>query len=197
MRVSPGDIRSGLFDVGYRIPPSRPPIVSTHSQVSKAVRVFHQEGSAAARAYLENTFATSTWTGGGNATKARIAKQSVHNYIRRASTDPRTVALGDTRATVTIAGHQVAAGCDVVLLDDGGYEGRVCIWAVQSRAMTIDELALLACPIVLALGNELGDDLVLGVDVWSLRADTTQRVTADRARAALPNLNTLIRRIAN
>lgn len=195
MRVSPGDLRSGLVNPTYRIPATRPPTPTPHSVITKALRLFHTEELPAANAYLDDAFAKPYWRTGGNATKARISRTSFDNYCARAAIDPRPVALGDTRASITVAGHQVAAGCDIVVLDNGGYQGRLCLWAVQPRPLTRQELALLACPIVQALGNELDDELIIGLDIWALRANTTYPISADLARGQTANLNALVQRL--
>ena len=76
-----------------------------------------------------------------------------------------------------------------------GYEGRLLLWAIRQRPRTPNELALLACPIVLALDEVLGGDQVIGLDIWALRADTTHQVSAAAARGQITNLNTLVRRL--
>jgi hypothetical protein len=195
MRVSPGDLRSGLTDAAFVIPTQRPTIVSTYSVTTKAVRVFHTEGSIAAEEYLTQAFAGSAWRSGANATKARVARNSFANYRRRAAADPRPAALGDPRASIQVAGHTVGAGCDVVTLDPGGHTGRLCIWSIIPRALTQDELSLLACPVVIALGNELGDETISGLEIWMLRTDEVARVDAGEALAQLTVLNTLVRRL--
>lgn len=196
MRVSPGDLRSGLIDSGYAIPSERPRMVGTHSQTTRAVRVFHTDGEAASVAYIDDTFSGPSWASGANATKARIAKQSFSNYRDRANADPRPAAVGEPRATIEVAGHTIAAGCDVVLLEPaGGHTGRLCLWSVIPRPFTTDELELLACPVVLALGNELGQDAVAGLEFYMLRDNVTALVAAERALARIPELNTLVRRL--
>lgn len=196
MRVSPGDIRSGLVNPGYVIPSQRPTIVSTYSVTTKAVRVFHGQGEDAAVDYIEQAFTGQSWRSGGNATKAQIAKRSFNNYRRRADADPRPVALGDSRASIIVAGNEVGAGCDVVTFEpQGGHAGRLCIWSVLSRPFERDELALLACPVVLALGAEFGEDAVQGLEVWMLRDDQVAVVSADDALGQIPTLNTLVRRL--
>lgn len=195
MRVSPGDLRQGLTDPKYAIPRSKSPIVSPHSILTKAVKVLHQEGVAEADAYITTALNTPGWKTSRTRTKAQNALASFHNYKGMAAEDTRPVAIGDSHSSVIIAGHNVAAACNVVVLDDAGVEGRVCIWSVVERPFTDAEMALLTCPIVLALGDELGADRVLGVDFWFLRANAQTFVDSEKALAALPELNTIVRRL--
>jgi hypothetical protein len=126
-----------------------------------------------------------------------VVTRQQERYAVRALADPRPTTLGDARLTVDVGAHRVAAGCDVVLLDNEGYEGRVCVWAIQERALTQDDLGILAYPMVTTLGNELCDDRVVAIEFWFLRADKVERVSAERARAKAADFNTLVYRLTS
>lgn len=195
MRVSPGDLRQGIIDPTFAIPKDKPTVATPHSILTKAVRVFHEEGVEAADRYVIGAFEKPTWKSPRTRTKARNAIASFENYKTMAMGDPRPVAIGDQRATVHVAGHQVSAGYNVVVLDDAGVAGRYCVWSIIERPFANHELALLTCPIVLALGEELGEERVLGVDFWFLRTNTRAHVSAEAAVGALPDLNRIVRRL--
>lgn len=197
MRVSPSDIRSGIADTDYRVPASRTPIPTPHSVITRAVRLLHTagHGETAAVEYLDERLSTDFWRKDGNATKARNARASFDNYRRRALADARVAVPGDHNATVAVGPHVVAAGCDVVLVGDRGYDGRLCLWGIQERPLSEAELALLACPIVLALDNELGEDRIGGLEIWFLRSDVATYIPAEHARARIADFETLVGRI--
>ncbi|KZE98928.1 MULTISPECIES: hypothetical protein [unclassified Rhodococcus (in: high G+C Gram-positive bacteria)] len=169
--------------------------MTTHSIATKAVKVFHADGEAAADAYLRSSFSQGNWRTGSLATKARNTVSAFANYKAMARGDNRPTVVGDSRASVAVGAHSVAAACNIVLIGSTGMSGRLCLWGVQKRKFSIDELGLIACPTVLALDEEFGPDRVVDLEIWMLRSGDAVQVSAQNARLHLPEFIDLIDRL--
>jgi hypothetical protein len=159
-----------------------------------AVRRFHSVGAEAARDYLTRSFAGSAYWGAGGRQQARAWAEAIvssfDTYIRLASEDNRAAFREGVAADVEVGRHSVGIAVDVILLDPGGYVARHVLWDVPE--LTQDNAELLSAPICSALQGELGEDRVVGAEVWHLRSATRWFVDANTAVARLPEVATIV-----
>jgi hypothetical protein len=86
--------------------------------------------------------------------------------------------------------HIVGVVVDVILLDPAGYVARHVLW--DRPELTQENAELLAAPICSALLGELGEDRVVGVEVWHLRSGTQRFVDMNTAMARLPEVGAIV-----
>jgi hypothetical protein len=180
----------GLFKNAARNPSARardtgdgfPTPMST---ANAAVRLHHQRGVAAAHIYLNGSFDRSGYWGPSGPPQARSwannIRECFQTYQEMAGEDRRPTLGMPIKTDIQFGANSVGITVDVVLMDSEGYVGRYPLWDVPS--LTRDDAELLACPIALGMGQELGRDRIVGVDLWHLRDAETIFVPAASAIA--------------
>jgi hypothetical protein len=115
---------------------------------------------------------------------------SFDTYIELASSDDRPVLVGGVASDVQVGINSIGVSVDIVILDPGGYCARHVLWDVPP--LTLDDAQLQSAPIVAALQSELGEDRVVGVEVWHLRSGDTLFVASGDAVARLPEVEVIV-----
>lgn len=176
MRVTFGTFRSAARNPGLRASEmaGRPTFPTPAAIASASIVRYHREGRSAAWRRLNQAFQRSDYWGPNGNAQARGWADSIRNcfntYADRADQDHRQVFWTRFRRDVRFASHELSAAADIVLLDDVGYTGRLVLW--DTPELTRDLAELMACPIVIALGDGLGANRISGVEVWHLRSGT-------------------------
>jgi hypothetical protein len=197
MRVSPSDLRNAISDPSWRPPPTKTGLQDPHSILTKGVKLFHTESPGVALSYVRRTLTSAKWQTSRMKTKSSNAIQAFENYCSRASTDPRPATIVDSAPAITLDEVTVAAPCNVVLMaDDGGYVGRLCIWGLAASDMTAAQVELMCVPTVMYLHRELPDDIVHGVDVWFLRTGRSLHASETSVLGRRGELRQILRRLA-
>jgi len=191
MRVTFGQYRSGIKDptsVTAGFPAHDFP--SPWAIAAKSVRTFHVEGETQARQGLERGF-SGYWSSTAQARGwAAAIKQCFENYARMSAPDVRSVFTVGFKGVLDIGNDQLSLYVDVLLLNATGYVGRVVLW--DDFSYTRSHASLLATPVAAALGNELGEERIAGVEIWHLRTGTQHWIAADEALARRAEMNNLI-----
>jgi hypothetical protein len=86
---------------------------------------------------------------------------------------------------------ELAVYIDVVLLDPAGYVPRLVLW--DTNELTRNLAVQYAASAWSVLEDELGEDRVAHVEVWSLRAPTQLVVTPAEARSAMTDVARTVR----
>jgi hypothetical protein len=100
-------------------------------------------------------------------------------------------ALGSTiTSDVPIDGNSIGVIIDVILLDPHGYVGRYVLW--DKPPISTPEAELTAAPVVLAMQEELGENRVVGVEVWHLRSRSAFFVSREQAIQRLEEVAAIV-----
>lgn len=197
-RVTFGMYRKGVREPGTTLssagaafqPPTPMPTATA------AIVRHHREGPARAAARMDRSYRNSPYWGqrgtpqGGWATAMRACYQT---YVQLAANDPRPAFATGLNRDLTVAPDELGVYIDVVLLDPRGYVPRLVLW--DSNELTVDLAVRYAAPAWAVLEEELGEDRVPAVEVWSLRAPTQHTVTPAQAQAALPDVARIVHRL--
>lgn len=183
-RVTLGGFKASLKDPARRAGAHADPPPSPMTMANTAVRRFHRDGEFAARQYLTRTIQRSPYWGPAGPANARTWAASIldyfDNYVAMATSDSRRWLPMTVSSETRFGPHTVGVRLDVVLLDGQGYVARIPLW--EKDPLHADVMTTLACPILMAVGDELGMAKAVGVDFWHLR---TRAPTHVPARAAL------------
>jgi hypothetical protein len=162
---------------------SAPPTPMT--MANTAVRTFHRDGEFAARQYLTRTIQRSPYWGPTGPTNAHSWANSIldyfDTYITLATADTRRWLPMTVSSDPQFGAHTVGVRLDVVLLDGQGYVARIPLW--EKGPLDAHVMETLACPILAAVGDELGAAKAVGVDFWHLRTSAATHVPARTALA--------------
>lgn len=191
----------GLFKNAARNPSARASdagdgIPTPMPIANAAVRLHHQRGATAAHTYLNGAFDRSGYWGPSGPPQSRGWANNIREcfqaYQELAGQDPRPTLGLPIKIDVQFGANAVRITVDVVLIDAGGYVGRYPLWDVPP--LTQDDAELLSCPIVLGMGQELGLDRIVGVEVWHLRDRETALVPAVGALARARDVEEILAR---
>lgn len=182
-RVTLGSFKASLKDPARRASVGTDPPPTPITMVNTAVRRFHRDGEFAARQYLTHTIQRSPhWGPNGPASAwgwANAMLDYFDNYINMALADSRRWLPMTVSSDPDFRRHTVGVRLDVVLLDGQGYVARIPSW--EKDPLELSLMAILACPIVQAVGDELGSMKAVGVDFWHLRTTAATHVPARTA----------------
>lgn len=198
MRVSAYDLRQAVLDPKYRPPaPGTPraPMISTAGSLRKAIRTFHDDGEAAARAALRDSLSNYFARPGRPQTQAALARQALDTYIRLSAEDDRDAFLPHGRVDAPVGADSVAGDVDAVLLDPAGYVGRLLLFGPIPQPLSDPQLEMLAYAPVTALVAEFDGERVQGIDVWEVRLERIVNVPARNALRRDADVRRLIDRI--
>jgi hypothetical protein len=155
--------------------------VSTSSIRQKAVRVFHRQGTVAARAALEQGLGGYFSQPGGPSTQAANTRVAFERYLGLASGDPRPMALLDVTTDVALGTNQVGVRIDVVLFETRGYSGRLLLWDTEPLNRSLAEV--FAAPCAVGIDAVLGAGTCQTIEVWQLRHGVEFQVLRSAALA--------------
>ena len=196
MRLSAYDVRQAVIDPNYRLPPpgARRAGPSTTSSLRKAVRAYHERGADEARASLRHSLSNYFARPGAPSTQAANARQALETYFRIAAADPRPAFVPRVRVDTELGGDTFGADVDVILLDPGGYVGRLLLFGPLPE-LTMAQLEVLAYGPTTGLIEEFDDATVVGVDVWETRRNLVTHVPAAVAIARRADVRRILDRL--
>lgn len=161
----------------------------------RAVRVFHDQGAAAAIGYASGS-KLAEWANHTNPSMASNAQNTLNGiveYTKAAAADQRSVIDLDQRTVVNLASGPVEVSIDVVLDDAGDVAGRVVMW--DGPDFHPDDAPLIAAVYSQALQQLYRERTVTSIGLWQGRRQTridvpfrdaqAQLTRADRIRADL------------
>lgn len=195
-RVTLAEMKGAARDPTKRraAPGQDPGFPTPMPSASSAVRRLHREGPARATVVLNQSFDRSGHWGPNGPPQAKgwanAIRESFDTYVELSGHDDRPVLSHSINRNVEVGNHEVGVKLDVVLLDDEGYVGRYLLWDIPLP--TLDEAALLAAPIVVAMQAELGADRVAGVEIWHLRNRAEFFISAADALAQLREVERIV-----
>jgi hypothetical protein len=183
MRITLYHLRQGLLDSDYNPYRAvrRGGYPTTTSTLSAAVRVYHTEGLEAAQKQLNIGLSGYFARQGSPTGKARVAHENFERYVALAERDEREVFGTNVRMDLFVREHDLSVQADVLLFDPGGYAGRVLLWGADAQSLTSTQLRLLATPIIVAMQEELGQERVVGTDIWQIRSEQITTIDAEQA----------------
>lgn len=169
---------------------------STDAALRGAIRTVHTAGADAARAALNKSLANEYWRTGRGLTMATTARVALDTYIHLSAGDDRPSFAGKPVA-YRLDGDEISVNIDVVLFDDDGYCGRICVTGPLASPLSKPDRTLLAAPALLALASELEDGFwtVHTLEVWELRGGQRGTITRAEAEAAVPSIRALLERL--
>jgi hypothetical protein len=196
VRLSAYDVRQAVIDPAYRLPPpgAQRAGPSTTSSLRKAVRAYHERGVDEARESLRQSLSNYFARPGAPSTQAAHARQALETYIRTAAEDSRPAFVPRVRVDADLGGDTFGADVDVVLLDPGGYVGRLLLLGPLPE-LTTAQLEVIAFGPTAGLIEEFDDASVVGVDVWETRRDRVTHVPAAAAIARRADVRRILDRL--
>ena len=196
MRLTSYDLRRAIVDPDYRRPLQRRPFPTTTSPLRAAVAAYHREGAEAAQKQLNVGLSGYFAQPGAPSVKARMAQVNLDTYINLATQDTREAFDTGVGVDLDFGAHQLFVTLDVLLFDASGYAGRLLLWGDDANSMTLENLELLATTGILAMRQELGEDRIVGVDVWKIRSRSNASVPNARAEVYSGELQNIVTRLA-
>ena len=158
----------------------------------------HREGPVGAAAAMDRSYRNSSYWGKRGTPQAGWAdamRRCYATYADLTRNDSRPhFALGLNR-DLALPPNELGVYIDVVLIDPGGYVPRIVLW--DTNALTPALAAQYGAPVWRVAEDELGDDRVPRVEIWSLRAPTLMTLSADDARTALPTVDQIVARLVS
>lgn len=196
MRVTFFDFRQGVADPKYQVPRDRPPIPNPGSVLRGSIKAYHVEGYEAAQRRLDRGFSKYFARAGPPAGMARVARANFDVYVKLDSLDGRPVFDIGRRWILDIGPDELVVTVDVLLLDPGGYVGRLVFWG-NLPPLSASQLELVATPAILAMRQALGSDRVVGVEIWEVRTEKVTVISSEQADANRHRVNELVERLSS
>jgi hypothetical protein len=157
----------------------------------KALRVYHEDGLAAAQKVWNDALRTDYATPGRLRTAALNTRASFNRYVSWDTADGRPFADRDVGSDVQLGTNVLLVTVDVVVLDRRGVSGRILLWDLCGS--TNEQSGLLAAPACLALEQIYGGGRAPSVEIWDLRGNrrwvVSRSVAATWERAATASLD--------
>ena len=197
-RVTLGELKNASRDRSLRRAgtDTNRPFPTPLPMASRAVRCFHRRGADVATTQLRTAIDRSDYWGQSGRPQAHGWANAIYEcletYIALASPDLRPT-LGTSIATnIQVGDNTIGVSLDVVLLDRDGYVGRYILWDIPE--LTQDNAELLATPIIRALQQELGEDRVVGTEIWHLRSGGQVFIDSSTAAAKFDEIEEIVNR---
>lgn len=202
MRVSASQLR----DLARTGPTWRPPTPGAGAGASpaptrnKAIAIYHDEGQAAALAYLSGNRGDGTkglagafGPGGRFENWGRRTRDHLDRYFRYDQPLGEAYAELPLRGDVAIGSHTVGAYIDVVTFHASGYVGRVLNWDLEG--VTLAAADLIAVPAALLIEQELGAGTCIKIAVWDLEQRQQLEINGSYALSQVSRLSSLMDRV--
>jgi len=196
-------VTSGMFRKGVReptttlvsagatfIPPTPMPTATA------AIVRHHRDGPALAAARMDRSYRDSAYWGQRGSPQAGWAnamRACYATYTDLTRNDARPPFATGLNRDLSLPPDELAVHIDVVLLDPAGYVPRLVLW--DTNQLTRPLAVAYAAPAWKVMEDELGDGRVARVEVWSLRAPTQLTVSPFEARAAMADVERIVRRL--
>ena len=187
----------GIRDPTYSPPGGPPPpfLVKPTTVARAAVRRFHQSGSAAARAYLNQALARelnhSNPSMQGN---ARNTVNGLGHYITADAGDGRTFQEFGATVNIALPSGTVRTKVDVVTVDrNGDLAGRAVFW--DGAPISPIDAEAIAYPYAEAMRVMFPGATITDICVWQARRDTMHSVSLQVALGKAAAADTALARL--
>jgi hypothetical protein len=197
--VTATELARGVRASTYKAPgPNAPPppafLVMPTTVGRKAVRVFHMQGTAAARTYLgeklEDWLSHTNASMRGNATNTINA---LNTYISADALDARAFVGHGENVIVTLPSGHIKTRVDVVTTSEQGLSGRAVFW--DGTPITLDEAQVIAYPYAEAMRTMYPNEAITDVCVWQVRRSTLFVVPLEEALARASEADAVLARL--
>jgi hypothetical protein len=195
----------GMFRKGVREPQTTPSAAAVSyfpptpmPTATATIARHHREGRRAAAAEMDRSYRNSAYWGEAGTPRAGWAnamRECYATYVELTRDDTRPAFAVGLNRDLPIPPDELAVHIDVVLLDPEGYVPRLVLW--DTNALTQPLAATYAAPAWNVMEEELGGGRVAHVEVWSLRAPTQLTVSPAEARAAMNEVERVVRRLVS
>jgi hypothetical protein len=158
----------------------------------------HREGPGAAAAEMDRSYRNSAYWGQEGTPRAGWAntmRECYATYVELTRDDIRPAFAAGLNRDLLLPPNELAVHIDAVLLDPEGYVPRLVLW--DANQLTQPLAVTYAAPAWKAMEDELGEGRVPRVEVWSLRAPTQVTVSPSEARAAMGEVERVVRRLVS
>lgn len=160
----------------------------------KSVKLYHEEGSAAARSYLRESFAD--WLGHSNPSmrgNAANTLAALDTYIAADNADDRQFVGFGEKVVLKLPSGTIRTRVDVIATRQQQLSGRAVFW--DGQTISLDEARVIAYPYARALEIMYPDETMSDICVWQVRRGTLHLVSFADALARASDADTVLARL--
>lgn len=194
--ITAANISRAIRQPGYKLPSvlEEPPVfmVLPTTIARRSVRAFHDDGAAAAIAYVSGS-KLGEWASHTNPSMASGAQNTINGvveYTKAAAADGRKMVDLDPKTVVNLKSGPVEVSIDVVLADGNDIAGRIVMWDGPDFAS--EDAPLIAAVYSQGLQQLYPKRNITSIGVWQGRRQTRAEVAFRDAQAQLKKASRIL-----